>query len=225
MLFSLFSFQGIESMWFLPVYFFGELIFVYWFYDLNDKNKIMSFIISIAFVVCASFYGFPSFWLFRSLFRILIGFVFICFGYFIGKYRIIQNVSIKSGILGIIIFSFLAIFNGFVGIGSLELQNVFLFFINGMALSFLIIWVCLQLEKNCFNLNVLNEFGKNTIVIVCTNNLFIEIIRLLDYKLTGNFLLNMGMFGSVLFFVILSFLEYLVIKVTKGKLSFLFGRR
>ena len=70
----------------------------------------------------------------------------------------------------------------------------------------------------------MEKYGKNTIVLLVTNNLLIEMIRLIDYKITGNILIRLGIFGSILFTVGLLIIEWWFIKVANGPLGFLFGR-
>jgi len=71
---------------------------------------------------------------------------------------------------------------------------------------------------------LLKCFGENTIVVVCTNNLIIECIRLLDYKLFDNFLVNKGIIGSIIFSIIMIVIEYTLIKISKSRFSILFGK-
>lgn len=41
-------------------------------------------------------------------------------------------------------------------------------------------------------LNILSTFGANSIVVLVTNNLLIELFRLLEYKVFNNFFLENG---------------------------------
>ena len=65
----------------------------------------------------------------------------------------------------------------------------------------------------------------NTIVILCTNNLLIEAIRLLDHKLTGDWLLHADLLGCFVFWLILILAEYTLIRLPEGKLGFLYGKQ
>ena len=71
----------------------------------------------------------------------------------------------------------------------------------------------------------LSLFGQNTIVILCTNNLLIETIRLADHKLTGDFLLKTGLAGSLLFTALLILIEIPVIKLASGPFAPMFGKQ
>ena len=71
----------------------------------------------------------------------------------------------------------------------------------------------------------LSFFGQNSIVILCTNNLIIEVCRLLDYKIFGNILISWGLYGNIIFTIILIAIEIPIIILTKKtKLSILFGK-
>ena len=61
-------------------------------------------------------------------------------------------------------------------------------------------------------------------MILCTNNLLIETVRLLDYKVTGDFLLRSGLAGSVFFTLLLIGMECGLIRLFSGKLSVLVGK-
>ena len=86
-----------------------------------------------------------------------------------------------------------------------------------------VIVICSYIEKSVLA-NLVELFGKNTIIVVCTNNMLIEVIRLVDHKFTGNILISWGMFGNVVFFAILVICETLFITVAKGKLRWIFGK-
>jgi len=68
-------------------------------------------------------------------------------------------------------------------------------------------------------------WGRNSIVILCTNNLLIEIIRLIDYKLSGNWLLNTGVVGAIIMTISIILIEWgMVILCRQNKLRILFGK-
>lgn len=51
------------------------------------------------------------------------------------------------------------------------------------------------------------------IVILCTNNIFIEILRLLDSTLRGNFFCSYEMLINLLFTTLLTAIEFLIILI------------
>lgn len=67
--------------------------------------------------------------------------------------------------------------------------------------------------------------GKDSIVILCTNNLLIEIFRLLDYNLTGNVFLGLGILGAFMFAAIIMAFEILIVFLSHTRLKVIFGKK
>lgn len=72
-------------------------------------------------------------------------------------------------------------------------------------------------------LKYLEEYRKSTIVLLVTNNLIIETVRLLDYKLFGNLLIKLDMTGSIIFTAFLIIVEWWIIKISQGLFAPVFG--
>ena len=222
---SLISMQGVVSMWFLPVFFFSELLFVFFVAKLS---KIMQGLLVVVFVIILIFLqhnGIPDYWFSRFILKLGIALSFVVSGNFIGMF-IKKRFNIVLLIIGVLICSVLALYNGFVGIGALRLGNVFLFFIVGMAMSYFIIKLfdALGRSNNSKILKLLGILGANSIVVLVTNNLLIEVFRLLEYKLLNNFFLNNGVWGGILMAIILTVPEYYLIRLSQSKLRLLFGK-
>ena len=74
--------------------------------------------------------------------------------------------------------------------------------------------------------DVLSFWGRNTIVILCTNNLIIELIRLIDHKIANDSLLSLGLLGCLVFTMLIIAIEIPLIKsVMNTKLSILFAKK
>ena len=74
--------------------------------------------------------------------------------------------------------------------------------------------------------DVLSFWGRNTIVILCTNNLIIELIRLIDHEIANDSLLSLGLLGCLVFTMLIIAIEIPLIKsVMNTKLSILFGKK
>lgn len=130
------------------------------------------------------------------------------------------------GWLLLVVGSVLAEFNGFVGIGALELKNPFLFFSDAFLISIAVIILFTVYRKSGLQeLRGLSFFGKDSIVILLTNNLLIEVIRLLDYKIAGDWLLKMGMVGSLIMTLVLGIMESCMIILSRKRgIRILFGK-
>lgn len=125
----------------------------------------------------------------------------------------------------LIIAAMLAQVNGSVEMIEGRIGNPVVYFLCATMTSVSVLALFKNAESNNSKLLlVLEKYGKNTIVLLVTNNLLIEMIRLIDYKITGNILIRLGIFGSILFTVGLLIIEWWFIKVANGPLGFLFGR-
>ncbi len=224
-LFALISMQGIESMWFLPCYVLAEFIYIFGMARLPKRVQVFLATVGVFGVAGIDLWGMPQFWLFRVLMKTWFGMIFIGAGFLLMQYRKkLEKLPKAFWLVMIGVCIMLAVYNGQVGFSALQLGNVFLYFLNGIVLSIALLCVCKIMEAHRYELPLLTMFGQNSIVVVCTNNLFIEIIRLLDYKLTGNFLINAGLAGSILFALLLILIEYMIIRLAQGKLGLLFGK-
>lgn len=226
---SLLSMNGIASMWFLPVFFFSELLYVFF---ITKTSKIIQYLFILSIILLLLHMQINGQIITNESTQLIIkvfssiGFVLI--GHFI--WILIQKFSSPPQyiLLAIIllIVSLIALYNGFVSIGSLTFGNVIIFYLVASALSYTIITLFYKLGDytDLKILNFLKLFGSNSIVILVTNNLLIEFFRLIEYKYLGCFFLNNGLFGSLLMTIILIIPEYLLIQCTQGKIGVLFGK-
>lgn len=215
-----FTFQGVDSMWFIPCYFWAELLMC--LILMNDR-KVVYVLIGLAclFGIVAMSVVIPDMKYVRYLAKIAISLSFVAIGYLIGKTNIVDKMPLVVAIILIIVCSILGLMGGFSAIGALEFPYYGLYLLLAACMSLSIMVVFSKLKSS----NLLSTFGKYSIVILCTNNLIIEIIRLLDYKLTGAFMLSHGLYGALIFFVIMAVIEYLVIKLAQGPFGIVFGKR
>lgn len=223
-LFSVVTLKGIDSLWFLPVYFLSEMLFVFVFLKFN---KIFRCCISFAIIIGLFFAEtvIPDIGILKLILKVLVSLVFVYSGYIIFKY-ILDKINTVFSLLLLLIGSILQYFNGFVAIGSLELNNVFLFYINAILLSLAVMSLFKNIEnKTKSEIKLLSYFGKNSIVVLCTNNLLIEILRMTDHFITKDILITLGYLGVAILFIILCVLEVLVIKISDTKLCILFGKK
>lgn len=215
-----FTFQGVDSMWFIPCYFWAELLMC--LILMNDR-KIVYVLIGLACVlsIVAMSVVIPDLKFVRYLAKIAISLAFVAIGYLIGKTNIVDKMPLVVAIILIIVCSILGLMGGFSAIGALEFPYYGLYLLLAACMSLSIMVVFNNLKPS----NLLSIFGKYSIVVLCTNNLIIEIIRLLDFKLTGAFMLSHGLYGALIFFVIMAVIEYLVIKLAQGPLGVVFGKK
>lgn len=224
-LFRLITFQGINSLWFIPCFFVAEQFTVISLMSEISKRVAWVGVMIIVAYICLCSHNIPELWILRLLLKIFVGFSFTYMGYWLGRMKTAEKLSVRVSIFGVIVGTALALYNGFVAIGSLEFHNGILFYTNALLMSISIISLFYHMEgRNC-NLKLLGFLGRDTIVLLCTNNLLIEIIRLIDYKLMGNVLLSLGMLGCLLFTIILLVLEIMAIYISYTRVAIVFGKR
>ena len=165
-----------------------------------------------------------------QLTKVLVSLVFVVLGRFLWilKEKVFIFFHYIPLIISFLLMSFLALYNGFVGIGSLSLGNVILFYMVASTLSILVITLLDKIGQRIDSknkvLNFLSLFGVNSIVVLVSNNLLIEIFRLIEYKYFNNIFLNSGTLGGLLMGGILVAPEYYLIRISQGKIGFLFGK-
>lgn len=224
-MFDLLTLQGIDSLWFLPIYILAEIIM-----ELIGKRggiwkKLRFVMVLCAFFVVSILSDYMTVWYWDLLYKILLGICFIEIGLLCSTYSIIERMPIGADYILLTIGLLLAETNGPVEMTASKIGNPIVYFWGAMATSIAVMSLLKKIEdKQLKLLEILGVYGKNSIVVLCTNNLFIEIIRLLDYKIAGNFLISIDMIGCIIFIVILMVIEWYCIKLSNGIFSPIFGR-
>lgn len=225
---SIITLQGVASMWFLPVYFFSEMLYVFFTAKLSYIIQFLFVIIIIILVISLQYNnGIFTNKAMQLFLKISVAQSFTILG---GRMKQILHQQKSSVFLLtiLLIASILALYNGFIGIGALLFNNVILFFTAGTIISYVIIMLFKAIDKNIKHkryFNMLSVFGANSIVVLVTNNLLIELFRLLEYKAFNNFFLENGVIGAFLMAAILAIPEYYLISVAQNKVGILFGRK
>lgn len=215
--------RGIDSLWFLPVFLIAEIVFLVVLAYMREFGLCLVFAISLA--VNVIFNNRLPVGIAGALIRSSTGFMFICLGYLYKNLRDLSknvNITISHFLIDaifMILGAFLSLYNGFAAIGSYQFGNVFLYLICA--------WLTLMglhgLCEKCGKLQIIPFYGKNSIVILCTNNIVIEILRLADSKLCGNWCLTHGMLGNFIFALLLTLIEFPIIIVGMKYFKCLFG--
>jgi len=217
-IFKIISLQGIDSLWFLPCYFVSELALRYTI--LLPKFKVVLVTAIIAIILIASFLNsaMPTPWLYRLAIKFAICYSFVGIGYLLSN----RTRSMHWGVAFVLLLLGTAIsaVNGFSAIGSLELGCAPLYYLGAICIS-----VALLSFFDKINIRLLSFYGINSIVLLCTNNLIIEIVRLLDYRIAGNFLLNHHLPGAILFTSMILLIEIPIIYLSNHQLHSIFGKQ
>lgn len=213
--------KGVDSLWFIPCLFIAEITF--YLIIINFGNKIAYISSIIIYFVCSYLGNNTNTEFLGVLFKSGVAIVFIAFGHMIYKYVKEKDFSYFFIIIINMINLLLFKFNGFVGLGGFELNNIYLFLICGITGSLGII--LLFKKMNSHNLKLLKFLGINTIIILCTNNIIIEIIRLLEYELFGNILFKYKLCESFLLCGIIILIEIPTILICNKYFYYLFGKK
>ena len=210
--------KGIDSMWFLPVYFLSEILFL-GVIGLRKQSLVYLYVFFVILIlhIIVRFEG--ADWPFALVEKSLLGSLFFVSGYMSANHKI-QDSSLVLLLVLVLIGIVGSYINGFTSFANLHYP--LLYFIDGLSLSVAVLMLCLYVtSQDSFFSRVIVKFGQETLLVLCTNNLFIEIFRLLDYKLNNNFFLNHGMLGIFLMFVVITLIEFIFIHIYRR----LFSRR
>lgn len=206
---------GVGPLWFLMALFIAE--FIYLLLNKTINNKVINIII-ITLLFVFGINGndiFDSFYL-VGIYRSLIALDFYSMGAYASNYlkRIeINNIIILSMLL---IALFLGIKNGRVDLWALEFNNKILYVFNSLIGSLALIY----LFKNILNKDIkfLNYLGKNTLIIMGTHQILIEIIEVFTKCERYNRSIAFGIFLMVIL------LEIPIIYLINNYLSWILGK-
>lgn len=204
---------GIDTLWFLPALFFGEVIF----FVLRNllKNKYVICIISAIIYTLGNFmmkdYGLIC--LFLGRICIAVGFIMI------GNYT--MNLIRKRNMpwYGLIVIAILSVvlskINGFVDLNNLIFNNHILYLINSLIGTYLI----LEISK-LIDIDEITYWGRNTLIVMATH---LNIIYILFNKILG--IHSFGYVTGMIVFVLLLAVERIIIYVVNRYMPFLMGRK
>lgn len=219
-LLSIATLRGIESLWFLPCLLIAEVLFLLIYAHVHPWAGLLLICvasITLSFTFNSSLPG----GVLGAIIRSTTGFVFICVGFWANTLREKRGITLPpcTDILLIVTGAILSYLNGFAAIGIYQFGFVPAFYISAVLTLQGGVGLCSRVH----HLQVVPFFGQNSIVVLCTNNVIIEILRLLDSKLGGNFFLSHGMLGNFLFAALLAAIETPVILVGMKYFRCFFG--
>lgn len=164
---------GVGPAWFLMALFMAEVIYVILNNTINKKS-IKIVIIILLFVIGLNGNDIYNSFYLLPIYRILIALGFYSVGVYAISYLKRTDISNFIILLMLLIIIFLGIENGRVDLWALELNNKILYVFNSLIGSLTLIY----LFKNIFNkdIKILNYLGKNTLIIMGTHQILIDII-------------------------------------------------
>lgn len=214
------SLKGNTAIWYLPCLFFSEIIF----FVLSKKKKY--YIISLALMLIGVIFSKREYFWIKPFFRVLIGQGFITIGF--RFHDIIEKkIDFFKLLFLIIIFIVLGNKNGSVALYSLKMNNKFLFIINSIIGTYILIQLACRIYPKIMNNKItktVNYYGENSVIVVAFHMFLIEIIRILDYKLFGSALYKCGIWEGIILTIIVMIVMLIIISVCKKYFLFLFGK-
>lgn len=204
--------NGLVALWFLPALLISELGFAI-ISKILKNDKLIIFLISFVFI--ASILWGKSYLKYIVLLRSFVGIGFFAIGYYSFKYIKKLELSWSVIILAIIINIVLSKINGFVDLFQLEFNNALLYIYCSLLGTFSI----LMLFKKIENINLLIDFGRNSLIILCTHQCIMSFIRVIFRNdLTG-------MISGFIMFLIVILIEIPVIEIINRYLPFIIGKK
>lgn len=208
---------GLDALWFLPALFISELLFK--ILNSKIKNKYFLFVTLIIFFLIGLLgKNIYSNMILITIYRSFIGLGFFSMGYYVFKY--IDDVTLSYPIITTtIVFNFfLSQINRCVDLWSLNFNNYFLYFFCSALGSLSMIFIfkkCIHIYNN----KTLIFFGKNSLIIMATQQFIIDCINSLTKEFTY------GYFIGFLIFLIIIIIEVPLIKLINSYLPFMLGKK
>ena len=222
------------ALWFLTCLFFVDIM--YFIINKMIKNEYIKLLIIVLFgILGCTFYKYTRILL---PFAITQSFVGLSLYYIGNKVREFSNKKIINKILNlniimILILSvicYILIFkNGYINIRTQNYSNIFLFYINSIMCSILIInysKYIVRLLKNTIILKVLKNIGKESIIYVCLNQICImSILKIINRILPNNIISNNSFIGIIILIATILILYIISLIINKTKMQFIFGKK
>lgn len=211
-LISILTFKGVTATWYLSCITFVELAFMFLYRKKSQIAYVFSAILFVVGLFTASSitgYGIP-------ISRCLIGLGFFEIGFVCGKSAGSNKMRLSVPILIALggIYLIMVLKNGMVSLVSLKLSNPVLYILNALCGSTIVLSIAAKINTAALPdkiKHILLCYGQNTLIVLCTHMFFLEIIRLLDYKMFNNVLPRFGMGEGIIFGMILCGIEYFLI--------------
>ena len=211
--------QGINAMWFLPCFLAVELIFIA--ANRAKHAAVYNVLIALAGMLAVCFPVLRE--AAPGLQRIVIGCAFMSLGFLGAK---IYTSSFRLPLwLGCVALQFaLAIPNDRVDMAYGIYGNPVLYYANGLLGTFAAIQAFACLAKSRLG-SLIVWLGENSMIVLCTSSLVIEILRLLDYKLTDSVLPSLGTAEGIVLCALAMLIEIPIIIFCNRYLYDLLGKK
>lgn len=210
-----FLFEGYGTLWFLPVMFFAEVLFIEIFKNSNYKTTkyILKMTILLLIILLLNKLS-----IFKYFTKIFISLFFLAVGYLLERTKNLFQKKINIEILLLILLAFMpfSILNGKVDMHYCIYNNLLLYVIISLINSILIILIFKNLKLNS---KVLEFFGKNSLIIMITHSV-LPVVSICSFakKIFDNLIIS-----NALTFIFTLIFEVAIIFFTNKYFKFMFS--
>lgn len=199
------------ATWFLPTLFISEILFICMVKYI--KNIKIDLVISLLIYLIPFIIKTENHYV-TVVIRCFTAFGFLSLGYFMSNIFIKNDLNIKIIVILLMINIILSNFNNLVDLWCLKFENPLLYTINAVLGSAFIIFSLKKIKYNKF----LKYIGTNTVIIMSTQQVILEVINAITKKQYYN---NET---GLLIFVIILILEIPIIEIINRYLPFMLGK-
>lgn len=230
---GLLTLQFSDAMWFLPCYFFAEILFL-----LSIKRPAFSwwpFVVCLICFVIAIVTSFYSGYLIR-ISRTMIAICLIGFGYMLYQFALYKRhnngdqkktdssrtriLLFGGGIILLVVGAVGSYFNGSVDCVSANYgKSPLLFLLDALAGSIGLILVFIAIDKR---ITPLEFFGKNSLIVLCTHLFFINIFWIVNSHV---FHIELGKVYAPLFELVVLLIEIPIIYFINSYFPYIIGKK
>lgn len=209
------------AMWFLPVMFVASIAFL-----LVYKMKRVGYVIFAILMFIGLFAPENNNPYLEALYKAFVGTGFIAIGFYgrkVFQYRMPGFTCVSLFIIDLI----LVFANGQVDLLTRVFHNPILYVVVACLGTYVLLSFARLLDGRLGNkkcIGIIEYAGKSTLEILCLHMFIIEILRILDYKIMGNFLPKLGVFEGIIIAPIVYFLLILILLYINQCIAFSFGK-
>lgn len=172
-------------MWFLPVMFISVCLFL-----ILEKKQKLNFFVSVISIILGLVYPVTNSLIVDILLKALIGYGFITIGYWMsGSFS--EKFDWKIILCLIPVHLILTFSNGTVSLAGRQFNNCFIYLSESVMGTFILYQIAMRIPEKCMVYRLLAKFGYYSVVVLCTHQLIIDILRIFDYKM-GELLPRLG---------------------------------
>lgn len=210
-----------NSRWFLPIMFGAYVIYYVLRKLLKNKNL---FIIGSALIMLLSIiFSTSNNEIIGIVVRILVSAGFIAIGYFFeGTYN--KDINIVLLAIFTIVHIVVCMMSKEVSIASLTFGNPIIYILMGSFGTYIVYCWSKKIEVTSKMGDMLGLWGRNSLQILCLHSFVIQVVRLLDYKILGDFLILLGDAEGIVFSIVIMVILTIILKKYSRFFDWTFGK-